>query len=568
MAKILLLHNEYFSRIADSAWRPLAELVAEPDMNSNGFSSFTQMILNSLITSPAQPNTNKILAGILLASAFTRNKVSLHGSQANTLEMCNDTTILDSITLLLNCEEREVYTAAAELVGQLLKFYDQAKMTLIGDYLSKSTKKQAQCLKALTSCAKAIPDMFVQLWAVDLVKIINTRDDECQLQVLLLLSKLVDTLSVEQVTSFIVNLNDLMPTHPSARCRRAYFDLIAALLRRFDPSFANSSNSSSTFAFQTLSDNPGLQLLSTGLQNSLVVGLSDTDDEIRTTVFQFVNDNILNSKCAKDRLVYLLRTMHDFSHQGSFLLQASHFMLKATERSPTLDMKILNEQASVTTKAIRSSVAQNTDVAGPTLPLDRNAVNPGYVVLSPQSRYRWLESSFQSTSTEVDLSVSLQTLASESLQNSIDSSKLLVGAFLEILMAAPGEHVNPSILSTTCIETGNEQLGILLLEKMLEGTSEPAGAIEFEKINDFESARKHYEYSAKTAPWSVTEQGDSLNTTQEGLIKCYSQLYEWESLQKHVEQIAGDPVEHAAEHGNLSLVGPWIRSRMHQFAGE
>ncbi|KAH9256771.1 hypothetical protein BASA81_005065 [Batrachochytrium salamandrivorans] len=241
----------------------------------------TYILYQALFIPEDAPGKDQSLGAVYLLSAFVSCGIPIYtGIGIETLAI-SEGTFLDRLVELCQNSSKDLCTATAELLGQLLELFERDKYILLS-YLvlavRKMLKKLSQvtselyrrdrfvliinrisskfpailkefdksllyilpqlfgstkelCLKALCTYASKSVDMFVELRGRGLLGLLSDRDDECQRLTVMILSEIVLHLSVDDVMYFKDTLIAAFSTHPNEDCRKAYFLLIVGIVK-------------------------------------------------------------------------------------------------------------------------------------------------------------------------------------------------------------------------------------------------------------------------------------------------------------------------------------------------
>ncbi|KAJ1332682.1 hypothetical protein BSLG_008311 [Batrachochytrium salamandrivorans] len=282
IVKIILSHPEYFEEFKSEFWKPLAILLSDENTFVDGLSSLAQYILYQALFIPEDaPGKGQALGAVYLLSAFVSCGIPIYtGIGIETLAI-SEGTFLDRLVELCQNSSKDLCTATAELLGQLLELFERDRYVLLSylvlavrNMLKKLSQVTSElyrrdrfvliinrisskfpailkefdksllyilpqlfgstkelCLKALCTYASKSVDMFVELRGRGLLGLLSDRDDECQRLTVMILSEIVLHLSVDDVMYFKDTLIAAFSTHPNEECRKAYFLLIVGIVK-------------------------------------------------------------------------------------------------------------------------------------------------------------------------------------------------------------------------------------------------------------------------------------------------------------------------------------------------
>ncbi|KAJ3092198.1 hypothetical protein HK102_009852 [Quaeritorhiza haematococci] len=326
----------------------------------------SNLILHMLKTRENSRNPN--ITAIFLVSIFVLNGISPYDSmRCDVGERQFYSAMIENLS---STNYKDVYSPCAEVLGQLLAFLERKFEALAGGLLDEIKAKiqllksgnakdkdryiiivnrisvnfpkiavdlskdllfilpnlivqiKAKCLEALASAADAIPDLFLELKGKKLLETLSYRDDECQTYTLLILVALAPTLGPKDVAYFLQTILDAFLSHPTERCRRAFFSLILKLL-------ANVA---------VTSDNSLLDLL----KMALLRGLADSDDDVRQGITEYLHKQRLDSDIFR-RLGQIMGDFYMPDVEDLFLNYATYLTLELAKDAPDYGKKLFEE---------------------------------------------------------------------------------------------------------------------------------------------------------------------------------------------------------------------------------
>ncbi|ORY53674.1 hypothetical protein BCR33DRAFT_779027 [Rhizoclosmatium globosum] len=306
------------------------------------------------------------LTGVYVLQALVANKVSAYDARGLTDRIFSESDLLDSLSSLLTLSKlKEIYSPLAECIGTVLLFMETTLHNYHASFLSKiedvCKKLQAsepksfiviinrisvhyprilqnqykvlfnlypkldldlkgKSLEAILSWADAIPDLFTEILGLDLEDIFLSQDEECQTYVLGILSILAPTLSHSQTAKFLGLAVDLFSIHGSDRVRAAFFSMIFKL--KESPAVEHDA------------------VLKRLVKYSLLKGLSDSDNGIRSSLLEYFNSKVFVNQTVFDRAMDLVCDWYIPEVEDSFLKYSVLFLLDATRLTPMFDQKV------------------------------------------------------------------------------------------------------------------------------------------------------------------------------------------------------------------------------------
>ncbi|XJO77166.1 hypothetical protein BDV3_001782 [Batrachochytrium dendrobatidis] len=189
----------------------------------------------------------------------------------------------------------------------------------------------------------------------------------------------------------------------------------------------------------------------------------------------------------------------------------------------------------------------------------------------------------------------LQSVVSKLLIRSKFTSATFVGTMLRILYETPCTHIDPLLIVSASIKTGNENLGIMILEKSIQKnvakksiwtgiatlyrsigdlsvyhgvyeahfdfTKNTQDALYFSSISDYNAAKNIYE-TALSGPFDRIS-AEEVSVWKQGVLECYSKLFEWENIQEFILKDSGNPIKSIDTEAQPTYIHQFIRSWLH-----
>ncbi|KAH6567348.1 hypothetical protein BASA62_006171 [Batrachochytrium salamandrivorans] len=130
------------------------------------------------------------------------------------------------------------------------------------------------------------------------------------------------------------------------------------------------------------------------------------------------------------------------------------------------------------------------------------------------------------------------------------TSPAFIGSMLKILYDTSCTVIEPQLIATASVETGNENLGVLLLEKSIQsllsedsvhqGAALLANAIYFSSIGEYLEAKSIFEKSLAGPIEHIS--AEEICVWKQGILECYSKLFQWEDLEERIISDTGNPL--------------------------
>ncbi|XP_068093458.1 DNA-dependent protein kinase catalytic subunit isoform X2 [Hyperolius riggenbachi] len=260
---------------------------------------------------------------------------------------------------------KEVYAAAAEVLGHVLHYIAEAEKTIDGPVfgyvfdklkqhhtsnkedkfimcLNKIVKNipifadrfmtivlyllpklhgdlKTQCLEIIMVQAEEIPNLYIELKSRDLKQIMSTRDGERQQVCLSIIYKMLSKLKPAE-------LRDLLPSviafssHNSPVCRERMYDILMWIYDNYrDAESQMDDDSQDVFNMA---------------KETLLEGLVDENTELQLIVRNFWSNETRLPTSTMDRMLSVLSTLYSTKTEKHFLSLATNLLLEMTSRSP------------------------------------------------------------------------------------------------------------------------------------------------------------------------------------------------------------------------------------------
>ncbi|KAG8200791.1 hypothetical protein JTE90_006373 [Oedothorax gibbosus] len=171
-------------------------------------------------------------------------------------------------------------------------------------------------LEILYSRVKDMKNAYQELKYIDLFEGLEKKAEITQLLSLQILEKLLPDLSCDDILHI---LPDLVVIHnqPSSSSRLALYRILFVLFEKYSGKDGAKEKEIARYA-----------------QDTLLIGLADSDPAIRLTVDNFWSDEKRLPKGTKDRLIALMKNMYSPLTEESFLQYSTFLLLERTSHSP------------------------------------------------------------------------------------------------------------------------------------------------------------------------------------------------------------------------------------------
>ncbi|KAJ3051098.1 hypothetical protein HK097_007923 [Rhizophlyctis rosea] len=328
----------------------------------------TEVIYGYLAGQPVEKT--KVLTGLYLTSTMAVNGIAPYNETVVGSLTLGEAAFNQSLVNHLTNRYKDVYGPCAEVIGQLLQAYDsriddsreeleslvQTQLSALGALQALAPDQErfvyilnrmsvafprivglrakellfllprligpakAFCLEALASRADHIEHLFEDLAAKNLLGILEYRDDDCQTYALVNLFTIASSLTWKQVSTFLETAIRTFASHPSARCRQAFYTLIIRLHAKDAQTPEGGKDAAMT------------QLLKV----ALLRGLGDADEDIRRGLFEYVHrDTGFAAANVFSKMETIVSAFYAPEAEESFLGYGAYFLLEATKDSPT-----------------------------------------------------------------------------------------------------------------------------------------------------------------------------------------------------------------------------------------
>uniref|UniRef100_A0A8C6YCR5 DNA-dependent protein kinase catalytic subunit n=1 Tax=Naja naja TaxID=35670 RepID=A0A8C6YCR5_NAJNA len=300
--------------------------------------------------SGGDPNTKDNSVGIQLLGIVLANDLPPYDPKCEIDSIRYFQALSNNIALI---RYREVYVAAAEVLGLILQYIAEKENTFEGPIydmvikqlklhqntrddkfivcLNKITKNfppladrfmnfvffllpklhgvmKTHCLEVVMCRAQETPDMYLELKSREFTQVMCHRDDERQTICLNIVYKMLPKLKPAEVLELLPSVTGFI-SHPSPLCRGRMYDVLMWIYDNYSDSESQADEESS-------------QVLK-GAKESLLQGLIDR-----------LPTNTL------DRMLSLLRGLYSDKIETQYLSLATNFLLEMTSKSPDYSRKI------------------------------------------------------------------------------------------------------------------------------------------------------------------------------------------------------------------------------------
>uniref|UniRef100_A0A3Q1J9C8 DNA-dependent protein kinase catalytic subunit n=1 Tax=Anabas testudineus TaxID=64144 RepID=A0A3Q1J9C8_ANATE len=259
---------------------------------------------------------------------------------------------------------KEVYSAAAEIIGLILKNMseiDNQHKELLNLAVSKITnlKKKdmddkfiiclnkvskhfppfidrfinhvfcllpklhgilkTHCLECVLSRADVIPDIFLQLKSTGFIQMMSHRDEARQIVCLDIIHKIIVLLTPVELQELLSAVTAFI-SHPSPVCRERMYDILMWIQDNYSDK-------------ESMSDNTSVEILNAA-KETLLQGLSEENQGLQLYVQNFWSQEKRLPTATLQRMLMVLRSLYSCQIERCFLSLASNLLLEMTSQSP------------------------------------------------------------------------------------------------------------------------------------------------------------------------------------------------------------------------------------------
>nr|CBN81784.1 DNA-dependent protein kinase catalytic subunit [Dicentrarchus labrax] len=256
---------------------------------------------------------------------------------------------------------KDVYAAAAEIIGLILKNMTEHHQELLSHAASKIThlKKKdmddkfiiclnkvskhfppfmdrfvnhvffllpklhgilkTHCLECVLSRADVIPDIFLQLKTTGFIQMMGHRDEARQRVCLDIIHKIIALLTPVQLQELMGAVTAFV-SHPSPVCRERMYDILMWI----------QDNYSDT---ESMEDNTSVEVLNAA-KETLLQGLSEENQGLQLYVRNFWSQEKRLPTATLERMLTVLHSLYSCQIERCFLSLATNLLLEMTSQSP------------------------------------------------------------------------------------------------------------------------------------------------------------------------------------------------------------------------------------------
>ncbi|XP_047423865.1 DNA-dependent protein kinase catalytic subunit isoform X2 [Mugil cephalus] len=259
---------------------------------------------------------------------------------------------------------KEVYSAAAEIVGLVLKSMTevdnqhQELLSLAATKITNLKKKEmddkfiiclnkvskhfppfmdrfvnyvffllpklhgvlkTHCLECVLSRADVIPDVFLQLKVAGFIQMVGHRDEARQRVCLDIIHKVIARLSPTELQELLGTVTAFV-SHPSPVCRERMYDILMWIQDNYSDE-------------ESMKDNTSLEIFNAA-KETLLQGLSEENQGLQLYVRNFWSQEKRLPAATLQRMLMVLRSLYSCKIERCFLSLATNLLLEMTSQSP------------------------------------------------------------------------------------------------------------------------------------------------------------------------------------------------------------------------------------------
>uniref|UniRef100_A0A3B4GXZ9 DNA-dependent protein kinase catalytic subunit n=1 Tax=Pundamilia nyererei TaxID=303518 RepID=A0A3B4GXZ9_9CICH len=231
---------------------------------------------------------------------------------------------------------KEVYSAAAEIIGLILKSMTdmatfQALVFIIFfvffrfvNYVFFLLPKlhgvlKTNCLECVLSRADVIPDIFLQLKITGFIQMMNHRDEARQRACLDIIHKIIPRLTPVELQELLGSVTAFV-SHPSPVCRERMYDILMWIQDNYGDD-------------ESMEDNTSIEILNAA-KETLLQGLSEENQGLQLYVCNFWSQEKRLPTATLERMLMVLRSLYSCKIERCFLSLATNLLLEMTSQSP------------------------------------------------------------------------------------------------------------------------------------------------------------------------------------------------------------------------------------------
>ncbi|XP_077480903.1 DNA-dependent protein kinase catalytic subunit [Stigmatopora argus] len=401
------------------------------------------------------PESKDNSVGLQLLGIILANNLSAYDDSCGIQYHRYISSLTNNITFV---KYKEVYSAAAEIIGLMLKNMTdnenrhQELLDLAANQITTLNKKQMKdkfiicvnkvsthfppfmdrfvtsvfyqlpklygilkinCLECVLSRADVIPDIFLQLKTTGFIQILSHRDEGVQRVCLEIIHKILARLTPPQLQEFIGAVTPFV-SHPSPVCREKMYDILMWIQDNYSDE-------------ESMADDTSQEVLNTA-KETLLQGLSEENQGLQLYVQNFWSQEKRLPKTTMERMLTVLNSLYTCQIERCFLSLATNLLLEMTSQSPDFKRNIFEYPLSECTfqdYLIDSNWRFRNTVMTPMFVETQSSQNPGSASQSQsgdmKGKLRATQTSLQFTQTQTPGQLGRHTAYNWLTGSSVDS---------------------------------------------------------------------------------------------------------------------------------------------------
>nr|XP_054607336.1 DNA-dependent protein kinase catalytic subunit isoform X2 [Nothobranchius furzeri] len=242
----------------------------------------------------------------------------------NTTEMSQHEELLSlAVTKILNLKKKDLDDKFITCLNKVSKHFPAFMDPFISHVFFLLPKLHGTlktlCLECVLSRADVIPEIFLQLKTTGFVQMMSHRDEARQRVCLDIIHKTVALLTPVELQEFLGAVTAFI-SHPSPVCRERMYEILMWIQDNYGDE-------------ESMKDNTSLEILNT-TREVLLQGLSEENQGLQLYVQNFWNQEKRLPSATLDRMIRVLKSLYCCQIERCFLSVASNLLLEMTSRSP------------------------------------------------------------------------------------------------------------------------------------------------------------------------------------------------------------------------------------------
>ncbi|XP_062986775.1 DNA-dependent protein kinase catalytic subunit [Elgaria multicarinata webbii] len=317
--------------------------------------------------SGGDPNTKDNSVGIQLLGIILANNLPPYDPKCGIESVRYFQALANNMALI---RYKEVYAAAAEVLGLILQYFAQKENIFDGpihDLVVKQLKQhqnskedkfivclnkvaknfppladrfmntifflipklhgvmKTHCLEVIMCRAEEIADLYLQLKSKEFTQVMSHRDDERQTVCLDIVYKMLPKLKPTEVQELLPAIRGFI-SHPSPLCRERMYDILMWIYDNYRDSESQADEESSNVYKLA--------------KEVLLQGLIDENSGLQLIVRNFWSDETRLPANTLDRMLTLLSSLYSVKIETQYLSLTTNFLLEMTSKSPDYSRKM------------------------------------------------------------------------------------------------------------------------------------------------------------------------------------------------------------------------------------